>query len=169
MNTASVAKLLGVSHSTIQRWIKQLELEIHRNDLGHFEFSDEDIAMFKQIQAEIQKGKLLHEINLPFKKVRKGKKTQSDQPTTNTLHEKLIQLEGQINGKADNVVSYQLLSHRREIEDLENEMIKLTNRIEQLEKKLFETQQQSQTDTQPVEFREREKRKGFLKLFNILG
>jgi chromosome-anchoring protein RacA len=45
MNTSEVAKLLGVSTSTIQRWVKQLELPMERNERGHYHFSSEDIEI----------------------------------------------------------------------------------------------------------------------------
>ncbi|MDV7764418.1 MerR family transcriptional regulator, partial [Peribacillus sp. CSMR9] len=41
MNTSAVARLLNVSHSTIQRWVTQLNMEVERNQLGHYQFSDE--------------------------------------------------------------------------------------------------------------------------------
>ena len=49
MNTSEVAKLLGVSSSTIQRWVKQLELPMERNERGHYHFNQEDIDLLKNI------------------------------------------------------------------------------------------------------------------------
>lgn len=58
MNTNEVAKLLGVSASTIQRWIKQLQLPMERNERGHYHFSQEDIELLKEIHEQLQNGTL---------------------------------------------------------------------------------------------------------------
>jgi chromosome-anchoring protein RacA len=48
---------------------------------------------------------------------------------------KISELEQRLNGKADDVVSYQLLQHRREIEEFQKEIERLNKRIEALEAK----------------------------------
>ena len=134
LNTNSVAKLLNVSPSTIQRWVKQLDLDMGRNELGHYFFTNEDIALLKNVQEQINKGSILQEIAISKNKVRKGtvKATVPDKLTEDILS-KLDILEQRISQKADEVVSYQLLQHRREIEDLQNEVATLNKRIEVLE------------------------------------
>ena len=57
MNTKAVAKLLGTSVSTIQRWVKQLNIEMERNELGHFIFSEENIELLKEVKQQLQQGK----------------------------------------------------------------------------------------------------------------
>lgn len=142
LNTTGVANLLGVSKSTVQRWIKQLDLDMSRNDLGHFDFTEEEISMLKQIQEQVQKGILLQDVVLPPKKTRKGKAVHTVQnPEMETIIEKINDLDRRVNEKADNVVSYQLLSHRRELEEFENQVVQLNKRIELLEKKLSEVNQ----------------------------
>ena len=72
MNTSEVSKLLGVSHSTINRWISQLKLDIDRTALGHYRFSEEDIALLQQIKEQLQSGIILQNIQIGEKKVRKA-------------------------------------------------------------------------------------------------
>ncbi|GIN87921.1 chromosome-anchoring protein RacA [Heyndrickxia sporothermodurans] len=163
MNTTSVAKLLGVSQSTIQRWIKQLDLDMERNELGHYHFNDNDISILKEIQEQIQNGKLLQEVVITDKKVRKGKVTTTQ---SNPLLKRIEQLERQLGYKADNVVSYQLLSHRRELEDLEKEVHRLHLKIEQLEEKLTENQLPFSTQQKKEPFQEKKKNL-FKLLFNF--
>ncbi|MCL6573756.1 MAG: helix-turn-helix domain-containing protein, partial [Bacillus sp. (in: Bacteria)] len=43
MNTSEVAKLLGVSSSTVQRWVKQLRLPMEKNDRFHYHFNSDYI------------------------------------------------------------------------------------------------------------------------------
>jgi chromosome-anchoring protein RacA len=141
MNTSEVAKLLGVSASTIQRWVKQLELPMERNERGHYHFNNEDIDLLKNIQTQIQNGTLLQEIApVQEKKTRKG--TVKAAPETNAELERLYsivsELEAKVNSKADSVASYQLLQHRREIEELQSQVIDLTKKVESLQSQLFE-------------------------------
>jgi chromosome-anchoring protein RacA len=141
MNTSEVAKLLGVSASTIQRWVKQLELPMERNERGHYHFNQEDIDLLKNIQSQIQNGTLLQEIApVQEKKPRKG--TVKSAPESNAELERLYtivnELEAKVNSKADSVASYQLLQHRREIEDLQSQVIELTKQVESLQSQLYE-------------------------------
>ncbi|WNS74793.1 MerR family transcriptional regulator [Bacillus sp. DTU_2020_1000418_1_SI_GHA_SEK_038] len=138
MNTSAVAKLLGVSPSTVQRWVRQLGLQMERNELGHYLFKEEDIQMLKHVQDQLNKGIILQNVTVSEGKPRKGSiKTTvniSDKSTEKLL-EKVELLEQRLNGKADDVVTYQLLQHRREIEDLQGIIKNLTERIETLENK----------------------------------
>src|SRR5689334_7095515 len=132
MNTGEVAKLFGVSASTIQRWVKQLELPMERNDRGHYIFNEEDIEILKEIQTQIQSGSLMQEIAVSHeKKQHKEVSIASEKrnPTEN-LASKICELEVKLNDKADSVVSYQLLQHRREIDDLQNQLNSLIKRVQ---------------------------------------
>lgn len=134
MNTNEVAKLLGVSQSTIQRWVKQLDLPMEKNDRGHYIFSPEDIELIKSIQIQIQNGTLLQDIPpLHAKKERKGIIKMKDNNHLAELTSKVSLLEKKIDGKADSVAAYQLLQHRREIEDLQSQVLTLLKRVETLE------------------------------------
>lgn len=138
LNTGEAAKLLGVSISTIQRWVKQLKLPMEKNDRGHYLFTEEDIESLKQIHQQIQQGILLSDIAPVYeKKVRKGvlKDAGNDQ-SIEMFSAKIAEIELKLNAKADSVTSYQLLQHRREIEEMQNHINTLTNRIEMLEKQL---------------------------------
>jgi chromosome-anchoring protein RacA len=138
MNTAEVSKLLGVSQSTIQRWVKQLELPMERNERGHYHFNAEDIEILKTIQDQVQNGTLLQEIAAAKEKkprIALVKKPETD-TNMNRIFGKINDLERRLNEKADSVTSYQLLLHRREIEDLQEEIKHLTEKISFLESSL---------------------------------
>ncbi|WP_026584013.1 MerR family transcriptional regulator [Bacillus sp. J33] len=166
MNTSAVAKLLGVSPSTVQRWVKQLELRTERNELGHYLFTDEDIDLLRQVQDQLNKGMILQEVTVKGKKARKGT-IQNDQanPAMEKILLKLSELEQRMNGKADDVVSYQLLQHRREIEELQKENEQLNKRIEILETKLGAKNRNIPADTLLVFDQEKPRKK--LKKKNI--
>lgn len=140
MNTTDVAKLLGVSASTIQRWVKQLQLPMERNDRGHYHFNNQDIDLLKSIQEQIQNGTLLQEMTpVQENKPRKGSvKAVENNAALDRLFTIVSELETKMNTKADSVASYQLLQHRREIEDLQGQIKELSNHIESLQSQLTE-------------------------------
>ncbi|SEN22935.1 chromosome-anchoring protein RacA [Mesobacillus persicus] len=136
MNTNAVAKLLGVSPSTIQRWVKHANLTMNRNELGHYVFNEDDIEVMKKIQEQINNGVLLQDIAAAAKKTRQATiKKETRQPDYGSLVTKIKELEMKLDRKADEHVSYQLLQHRREIEELHNKIEVLTEKIELLEGK----------------------------------
>ena len=63
MNTKTVAELLGISTRTVQRWVKQLSLDMARNDLGHFIFTEENIEQLKHVKKQLDEGVLLQDIS----------------------------------------------------------------------------------------------------------
>jgi chromosome-anchoring protein RacA len=152
MNTSEVAKILGVSASTIQRWIKQLELPMERNERGHFHFSQGDIEILRGIKEQIQNGSLLQEITTAeTKKPRKGSiRTEPHHDQFEKLVRKVSELEISINAKADSVASYQLLQHRSEIEELQNQIKLLNKQVETLQNQLSLLQRPSQIEKPPV-------------------
>lgn len=133
MNTSAVAKMLGVSPSTIQRWVKQANLQMERTELGHYQFSEEGIGILKDIKEQLNNGVLLQDLTIKGKKPRKAAVIA---PMADDLLVKLIErmdtLENRLSGKADDVVSYQILQHRREIEELHEEIARLTEVIESM-------------------------------------
>ncbi|MFJ7637109.1 MerR family transcriptional regulator [Peribacillus sp. NPDC097264] len=135
MNTSAVAKLLNVSHSTIQRWVTQLNMEVERNQLGHYQFSEEDIDLLRKIQDQLNEGVVLQKVSISEKKTRKAtvKQPIESEKGQDHLNERVSRLEKSLKTKADDVVSYQLLQHRSEMEDMHKLVTKLEARIEALE------------------------------------
>jgi chromosome-anchoring protein RacA len=142
MNTNHVANLLGVSTSTVQRWVKHLNLAVHRNDLSHYVFSAENINELKEIQAQINNGILLQQIGSSAQPVYQ----KTDDKAIERLLIRINQMENRFDEKADSVVSYQLLQHRREIEELQEHINNLCKRIEDLESKQNQQKKMPSTD-----------------------
>ena len=156
-----MAKLLGVSNSTIKRWVKEIGLSMERNDRGHYLFKKEDIDYLRFIQEQIQNGVLLHEVIIPEKKPRKGSVSLpvNEQPEEKVLL-KLKELERRIEEKADSVASYQLLQHRSELEDLQIQIMTLTKRVETLEHELNKSPKNSINNDLPLLFDQPTTKKG---------
>jgi chromosome-anchoring protein RacA len=150
LNTSEVANLLGVSSSTIKRWVKQLELQMERNERGHYLFTEETIEYLKFIQDQINQGLLLNEVATSQEnQVRKGSvKKFEKKANLETIEAKIEQLERRLNDKADSVTSYQLLQHRSEIEDLQNLIHSLSYKIEKLEAELIDLKKSSANEQQ---------------------
>ncbi|MED1438907.1 chromosome-anchoring protein RacA [Aeribacillus composti] len=133
MNTTDAAKKIGVSPKTVQRWIKQLNLPMERNELGHYMFSDEDIALLKEVHNQIKQGVPMQQVIVKTK--RKESAKNAGETVSNELLKKIADLEQMIYSKADDVVSYQLLVQRKEIEELTGRIEKLERKIKELESK----------------------------------
>lgn len=139
MNTSQVARLLGVSPKTVQRWVKQLNLQMERNELGHYFFTDEDINTLRDIKDQLNQGILFQEVKVTEKKPpRKAVVKMAEAPPADLNYEEIMQklkaLDQKISSKADSVVSYQLLLHRREIEELNSRIEELEVKVQTLEK-----------------------------------
>ncbi|ETI68168.1 MerR family transcriptional regulator [Neobacillus vireti] len=149
MNTSEVAKLLGVSASTIQRWVKLMELPMERNERGHYHFNSEDIELLKTIHEQLQNGRLLQDLSpvIEKKRVRKGAVKLGEKETAmERLVTKVSELEISLNSKADSVTSYQILQHRREIDDLQNHVTLLALELERLQIQIKEMNTPPQLD-----------------------
>jgi chromosome-anchoring protein RacA len=134
MNTSSVAKQLGVSSSTVKRWVKQLKLNLDRNEMGHFTYRQEDVDLL-MIYKEQQNEALLvyNEIAAGKEFSRRGTVHSSITDDNSLLLNRIKCLESIVQSKADQVVSYQILQHRREMEEMQATLEKLEERIRVLE------------------------------------
>ncbi len=167
MNTTTVAKLLKVSPSTIQRWVKQLDLNMERNELGHFIFTGEDVELLKSIQKQISLGSVLQEVTVEKKQIRKGMLKSKEHEISQDILAKIDQLEKRIDQKADEVVSYQLLQHRHEIEELQNKVSNLAEQLTKIDTTKNEAKEKTLTEKVIIFDDSKPKRK--LKKKNILS
>ncbi|WP_338788063.1 MerR family transcriptional regulator [Metabacillus sp. FJAT-53654] len=136
MSTAAVAKLLGVSRRTVMRWVSQLNMDLDKNELGHYQFTEADVDRLKEIQEQTNYQSLPQPIQTSHTS-RSGtlkSETSVDASKVAALNERVDELERKMQSKADDVVSYQLLQHRREMEELINKISSLEKKVEELEK-----------------------------------
>lgn len=105
---------------------------MQRNEFGHYLYSEDDIEILKDFKKQIQSGTPIQDIQVK-KKTRRGSMILHRQPVNNnTLAEKIRSIEKDLNNKADSVVTYQLLQHRREIEELKEQIDILSKQVEKL-------------------------------------
>lgn len=166
MNTSAISKMLGVSSSTVQRWVKHLGLEMERNEFGHYLYSEEDIKLLKEFKQQLQDGVPFQDIQVT-KKVRRGtiRMQKTNEPEQRYI-ERLKEVERKLESKADSVVSYQLLQHRREIEDLKKEIESLNLQIKELIDRTNQIEENHTESTEPILVK-RKKKKVFLSLLGF--
>ncbi|MFC3883374.1 MerR family transcriptional regulator [Bacillus songklensis] len=137
MKTSDVAKQLGVNPKTVLKWIKQHDIPCEKNELGHFEFTEEHVEQLKQIQtqpprAQLPADKRQGTVSIS---VEEPKKWQEMQKQIDLLLRRLIENERRTEEKAGDVVTFQILEHRSEIDELQKQIQKLESRIQELEEK----------------------------------
>lgn len=170
VNTAEFAKKLGVSTKSVRKWIKNFEIPCKKNEYGHYVFEEIDLPLFEEIRNQVKSGVPFDKIKLSPPEPRKGtarKMVQASEKTLsdklNTIMERIKENERRIEEKASDVVSYQLLQHRKEIDELQKRMQKMEAYIEQLEREKEELQKQTAITLEKVEgSRKRKKVLGFL-------
>lgn len=143
--TKEIAKEFGVNPSTIQRWIKYFQLSCEINKNGHFELNEVTYEKLKHIHHETKNGKRMKDVHLSghrFTPERKhAKKMVSSQQLNDKIDRILIQvdqLDRNIQTKADEVVEYQVLNQRKEINELNDIIQHLSQRLNSLENELPE-------------------------------
>jgi chromosome-anchoring protein RacA len=140
-----------------------LNLEIARNELGHFIFTEENIKLLEQVKKQSQNGNQPQNIKTEHKK-----RTEiTHQPTHEMIQQeeleiKLQDLETKLYQKADSsIITYQLLQHRREIDDLQEQVHQLTETITQLEQLLEKETAATKENTSADDTLPPRKKKGF--------
>lgn len=148
LKTKEVSEMLGVNPTTVQRWAKYFRLNYKTNEYGHYLFSKEHVELMKEVKRQLQEGKVMKEVDLSaysslITKENEQKRNHVSVAKYEETLEKVLsrveQLEERLTRKADDVVTYQLLKHREELEEM-------TKMIAKLEKRLMEMEEKLQTD-----------------------
>ncbi|MDN4074520.1 MULTISPECIES: MerR family transcriptional regulator [Fictibacillus] len=141
--TKTVSEELGVNPTTIQRWVKHFNLTCQKNDHGHYLFSEQDIEDLREIKKQLDAGLLMNDIQIaaqvksPEAPVKAGKFDERFE----SLMTQIEKLEKKIEEKADDVLSYQVLQHATEMDDMMKRLIKIEEKIEDIEVKLLKMPQ----------------------------
>lgn len=143
MKTRAVSEKIGVHPTTIQRWVKFFDLDWRKNDHGHYLFTDEDIAILQEIKQQLEHGLSLSEINVPMRK--RGEQGENIEEKkvnrdTQVLEQRITELETVLAQKADEIVYFQVLQQRKEIETLAATISTLEDKIESIERQLATSQ-----------------------------
>lgn len=131
--TKEVAEELGVNQKTIQRWIKQHSLDCEISGAGHYEINEDNYKKLHKIAKETgnkRKQPVRHKAET--EEVKRVTAAMLDEKFCSLLLQ-VDQLDKQLQNKADEVVEYQMLQHRKEIDELTNSIDQFNTRLAKIE------------------------------------
>ena len=167
LKTKEVAKVLGVSSRTIQRWVRHYNIPYQTNARGHFQFTEQHVKMLEKIRDQMSQANAAAPSVQPQEnvKVQDNPRQQSEErevpsASLQKLEDRLFHIESMLSTKADQVVYEQALSHRRELDNL-------SQRLDNLEAKLTQLEEQMTMLKNRLESKETAKRTSFFSRFSL--
>ncbi|NNU84965.1 MerR family transcriptional regulator [Geobacillus sp. BMUD] len=141
LKTSDVAVRLGVSPKTIQRWVRKYDIPLRKNEAGHYLFDEKTIALLERVKFE--QGAAMEAPPTPKRPPTPPRNNvpidalfESIEPEIARVSSRLDELEQQLEQKADDVVSIQLLHHRQEMEEIAARLAVLEQTVARLEQQL---------------------------------
>ncbi|RWS44432.1 chromosome-anchoring protein RacA [Bacillus mycoides] len=172
--TPFIAKKLGVSPKAVVRIAQQLNLTIKKNKYGHFIFTQGDLdQMLEYHRSQMDQSqttqntssndveKLKTQVNTIVQNTSSNDFKQLTAQLT-TITRRLDRMEEQMQDKANDVVTYQLLQHRREMEEMLERIQKLEAALKK-EEPIYIT-----PDSKPTYEREKKPKRRKM-IFSIFG
>jgi chromosome-anchoring protein RacA len=143
LKTKEVSEELGVNPTTVQRWIKYFDIPCKTNELGHYLIAQQELETLLNIKERLNRGFTMKEIREKSDPAQVVKEKKEKMIATNVLEDKLEQLiihieqiERKLSVKADEVVEYQVLQHRSELDNLFTMITKIDERMSKIEQHL---------------------------------
>ncbi|WLD91784.1 MerR family transcriptional regulator [Alkalihalobacillus sp. AL-G] len=173
VKTKAVSKKLGVNPTTIQRWVKYFEIPCPKNEHGHYLFREEDIQVLSTIQKQLQQGLQMSDIKIQERttnesiQLSKSGISEMDE-RFKKLHSQLDILEKKVSQKADEVLSYQVLQHRKDLDHMATRLTDLEEKMVVFEEQLLlqvTATNEIRTEFNPVATKQ--KRNWLLSLFSL--
>ncbi|WP_379968369.1 chromosome segregation protein [Ectobacillus sp. sgz5001026] len=147
IKTPMVAEKLGVSPKVVMRIVQQLQISLQKNKNGHYVFSEEQVKQIESYNASSQ----IHPENEDFKQTGVTREDfQSLIHLIQNLDKRVSRTEDRIQEKADDVVNYQLLQHRKELEELHTHIIQLENQLTTTEQPKGYSKETNEVKTEPT-------------------
>ncbi|MDQ0205968.1 chromosome-anchoring protein RacA [Alkalicoccobacillus murimartini] len=141
IKTKDISQRLGVNPTTVQRWTKYFNIKCEQNELGHYFYTDEQVLLLVSINQQLKSGKKMKEIQLDMQPNSEQEIVSKTPSVSSADYEKKLQqmmnqlqeIEAKLAQKADEVVSYQLLKHRSEMDEMATLLKRLENRLIHME------------------------------------
>ncbi|WP_404350342.1 MerR family transcriptional regulator [Sutcliffiella horikoshii] len=140
LKTHEVAKELGMAPRTVRKWVQKYEIPCRKNDYGHYVYDEEALARLETLKAS---GEVAGALDIAFdtdiKEVQfenmstRNEESKALEHRLENLTERVSRTERMVQQKADEVVSYQLLQQRKEIEELTKTVDRLEKMIDQMQ------------------------------------
>ncbi len=152
--TSQVAEQLQLTNKKVLLFSKKGKLNVEKSSNGTYLFTDEQMMKIKEI----------YEASIQFVEAK-----QNDQTNPSHIIElnlKLEKIEEKLETKANEVVSVQILEHRREIEDLKKLVSKLGDEVLQLNENISTLKTELEDQKKIVAFKPK-KRFAILSIFGV--
>ena len=140
LKTKEVSDLLGVNPTTVQRWVKYFNIHCQLNEHGHYLFQSPQVETLREIQGQLSEGKKMKDVKVSNKSIISESEPPEEVMPTFKYEQKLEQmmqriedLEQKLAAKADDVVTYQLLNHRKEIEAMSKSLLSIEQRLDEMD------------------------------------
>ncbi|UAL48400.1 MerR family transcriptional regulator [Sutcliffiella horikoshii] len=140
LKTHEVAKELGMAPRTVRKWVQKYEIPCRKNDYGHYVYDEEALARLETLKAS---GEVAGALDIAFdtdiKEVQfenmstGNEESKALEHRLENLTERVSRTERMVQQKADEVVSYQLLQQRKEIEELTKTVDRLEKMLDQMQ------------------------------------
>lgn len=138
-STRDVAVKLGVSTTTVKRWVAFFQGWFQKDEFGHYVFLAEDVNRLRIIKEQLQEGKTMQSIMDAHNNSIPREKAPSPLPLpieTDELRKRISQLELLLGQKADDIVNVQVLQHRNELEEIRKMVQALAADVETIQRSL---------------------------------
>ncbi|ANX12657.1 chromosome-anchoring protein RacA [Fictibacillus halophilus] len=165
LKTKTVSEELGVNPTTVQRWVRHFNIQCDKNEHGHYLFKQEDIEQLREIKAQLDNGLLMSDIQIQsFQTSEKSVELPTQfEEKFDRLNAAIKALEKKVEEKADAVVSYQMLQHASELEELIKKMENMEARLQDLEVALLK----NNYPEEKLYVKEKPKKNWFVSLFTL--
>jgi chromosome-anchoring protein RacA len=165
LKTKTVSEELGVNPTTVQRWVRHFNIQCDKNEHGHYLFKQEDIEQLREIKAQLDNGLLMSDIQIQsFQASEKSAELPTQfEEKFDRLNAAIRALEKKVEEKADAVVSYQMLQHASELEELIKKMENMEARLQDLEVALLK----NNYPEEKLYVKEKPKKNWFVSLFTL--
>ncbi|WP_078428463.1 chromosome-anchoring protein RacA [Alkalihalobacterium alkalinitrilicum] len=167
LKTKEVSDLLGVNPTTVQRWVKYFNIHCQMNEHGHYLFQTPHVETLKEIQGQLNEGKKMKDVMVSNTTIIQSSEQPGEMIPTFKYEQKLEEmmmrieeLEQKLDTKADDVVTYQLLNHRKEIEAMSKSLLSIEQRLDEIDEVM------KQNMTMPLEEMP-QKRRSLMQFFSF--
>ena len=147
MKTKDMAQTLGVSQTTVKRWVSHYPDSFRKDRYGHYVFSEQDVERVRHIKLMVEQGMALDEISLSEIGHSMTMETAAAAERTadacggafgiaDDLQVTIARIEAALSPKADDGVTFPFLKQREELEDIRKTVERLTETVEALRKQV---------------------------------
>ncbi|SDI27871.1 MerR family transcriptional regulator [Natribacillus halophilus] len=128
VKTRNVAETLQVAPKTVQTWVRKHNIPVKTNDRGHYLYDRNAIERLRTVKSTQMPDDAEQYYETHNQVTRAEAENRMDE-----ILRRLDHLEKTIEKKADEVVSFQLLKHREELDDVQHSLTEVQRHVDALQ------------------------------------